>query len=78
MAQMERRQARIRRIRARNFRVDNPEADKIATSPDVHHHIGKSQNQHEHVGLFVQKHSGDPAVQVYFHSIGIRTYTYSL
>jgi hypothetical protein len=69
MAQIERRQARIRRIRARNFGVKEHEADKIATSPDVHHHIGKSQNHPEHVSLFVQKNSADPAVQVCFCSI---------
>jgi hypothetical protein len=62
MAQIERRQARIRRIRAKNFPDKKPDA--VANDPDVHHHIGKSQNNPEHIGFFVQKHSGDPAIKV--------------
>jgi hypothetical protein len=65
MAQIERRQARIRRIRAQNFPSKQPEKEMVAIDPDVHHCIGKSQNEPEHIGLFVQKHSGDPAVKVF-------------
>lgn len=65
MAQLERRQARIRRIRAKNFATVNIDAEALPSTPDVHHHIGKSQNNSEHIGLFVQKHLGDPAVKVF-------------
>ena len=29
-----------------------------------HHHIGKSENRHEHIGTFLRQHSGDPATKV--------------
>ena len=32
-------------------------------TPLEHHHIGLSQNQHEHIGTFLRKNSGDPAVK---------------
>ena len=64
MTQIERRQARVRRIRARNFKVNKPETENVPRDPDTHHHIGKSQNEPEHVSLFVQKYEGDPAVKV--------------
>lgn len=65
MAQIERRQARIRRIRARNFANGNPERETVAVIPEVHHSIGKSESQPQHIGLFASKNSGDPAVQVF-------------
>jgi hypothetical protein len=64
MTQIERRQARIRRIRAQNFASKKAEKETVAVAPHLHHCIGKSQNEPEHIGLFVQKHSGDPAVKV--------------
>jgi hypothetical protein len=64
MTQIERRQASVRRIRARNFKANKPETENVARDPDTHHHIGKSQNEPEHVSLFVQKYEGDPAVKV--------------
>lgn len=64
MAQIERRQARIRRIRARSFANGKSEKETIAINPEVHHNIGKSENQSEHIGLFATKNSGDPAVKV--------------
>lgn len=65
MAQIERRQARLRRIRARNYAEGNPEKEAVAISPEVHHSIGKSENHPEHIGSFVQKNLGDPAVKVF-------------
>jgi hypothetical protein len=65
MAQIERRQSRIRRIRERNRIADlaEDEPDLIST-PDVHHSIGKSQNNPRNVPLFLQRNAGDPAVKV--------------
>jgi hypothetical protein len=63
MARIERRQARIRRIRASNFASKETE-DKVAIDLDVHHAIGKSQNEPKHMGLFIQENFGDPAVKV--------------
>ena len=64
MTQIERCQAHIRRIRARNLASNKTETETVDRDPEVHHRIAKSQNQPEHLGQFVQKHSGDPAVKV--------------
>jgi hypothetical protein len=63
MARIERRQARIRRIRALNF-ASKKAKDKVTIDLDIHHAIGKSQNDPKHTGLFIQENSGDPAVKV--------------
>jgi hypothetical protein len=64
MAQTERRQARIRRIREQSGGKTTVSDEKVAINPDVHHSIGQSENLPEHVSLFVQKHQGDPAIKV--------------
>lgn len=67
MACIERRQTRIRRIRDRNFHVEDREAmADTATTPRSHYSIGKTENFPEHIGQFFQKNSDDPAVQVWF------------
>jgi hypothetical protein len=63
MAQIEHRQARIRRIRALNVASKKAE-DKVAIDLNAHYTIGKSQNDPKHMGLFIQENSGDPAVKV--------------
>lgn len=37
-----------------------------AVTLDAHHHIGKSQNEPEHIGTFLSKNAGDPAIKVKF------------
>ena len=64
MAKTERRQARIRRIREQNSGKTTVSDEKVAINPDVHHSIGQSENFSEHVGLFMQKYRGDPAIKV--------------
>jgi len=64
MARLERRQHRLRYLRERLEKPGATEDDETARRPDAHHVIGKSQNDSEHIGLFVQKHAGDPAVKV--------------
>jgi hypothetical protein len=64
MAKLERRQHRLRYLRERLEKPGATEADETAYTPDAHHLIGKSQNDSEHIGLFAQKHAGDPAVKV--------------
>jgi hypothetical protein len=64
MAQIERRQTRIRRIREQYRKAGKITHEEVPTLPDSHHVIGKSQNHPEHISLFLQKYSGDPAVQV--------------
>ena len=67
MAQIERRQSRIRRIRERNKTtdlVDDELEPELISAPDAHHVIGKSQNNPRNVPLFLQANAGDPAVKV--------------
>jgi hypothetical protein len=64
MTNIERRQTRIRRLKERLAKSDAAPDFDIAHTPDMHHHIGKSQNDPEHIGLFVHRHAGDPAVKV--------------
>lgn len=69
ITQIERRQQRLRRIRARNNTASDSgqDKDKAAITPDMHYHIGKSQNDAEHIGMFLSRNSGDPAVKVYYY-----------
>jgi len=60
MAQIERREARLRKIR-RLTRIQN---ETVPKTPQEHHHIGISQNQYKHIRTFLREHSGDPAVKV--------------
>ncbi|KIM74574.1 hypothetical protein PILCRDRAFT_14341 [Piloderma croceum F 1598] len=63
MACIERRQARIRRIRARSGAGSSTQCEQCANTPQEHHHIGLSQNQHQHIGTFLRTNAGDPAVK---------------
>lgn len=68
MTQIERRQARIHRIRKRleskgELGNSTVQAD-IATSPDARYHLGKTQNQPVQIMSFMYQNSGDPAVKV--------------
>jgi len=64
MTQIERRQTRIRRIKHK-LSLKNAQEEDVATVPDAHHHIGKSQNRHEHIGTFLRENKGDPAIKVH-------------
>lgn len=69
MTQIERRQARIRRICERlntNSKSKTTADPETAMSPEARYHIGKTQNEPEHLVHFVQKNTGDPAVKVNF------------
>jgi hypothetical protein len=61
LAQIERRQARIRRVHGKL-----PEAKPEVTphNPEEPYNIAKSQNNPVNVTQFVQKHAGDPATAV--------------
>jgi hypothetical protein len=63
MTQIERRQARIRRIKYKLSSTRAP-AEDVATDPDVHYHIGSSQSRYEHIGTFLRRTEGDPATKV--------------
>jgi len=61
---IERREARIHRIRDKQSPHGAVIEEEVATSPEAHFHVGKSQNHPEHIPLFLQRHLGDPAVRV--------------
>ena len=62
LASIERRQARIRRIRARRDALNL--ADPVPNQPEEHHVIGRSQNFPEDLTRFMQSNIGDPATNV--------------
>jgi hypothetical protein len=67
LAQIERRRARIRHIKKANclkHRKASNEQVQAAQCAESHHFIGKSRNFPQHVGMFVTKYSGDPALKV--------------
>jgi hypothetical protein len=63
LARIERRQARICRIHPQKLASQSSD-EECAARPEVHHTIGKTENFPEHLNFFIQKHSGDPAVEV--------------
>jgi len=63
LTRIERREARLRRIRIM-LSMDRGSDEKVASIPQEHHHIGVSQNQYEHIGTFLKRNSGDPAIKV--------------
>lgn len=65
MAQIERREARLRRLRAKTVpRVEGPVGRDIACTEGMHHHIGKSQNEYDNIGGLLAKNAGEPAFKV--------------
>jgi hypothetical protein len=71
MTQIERRQARIRRICKRLQNTGNFLTEDIARTAEGHHNIGKSQNFPENIYSFLQKNNGDPAIKVVFYAVMI-------
>ncbi|KZP06410.1 hypothetical protein FIBSPDRAFT_764436 [Athelia psychrophila] len=64
LTKIERRVTRLRRIRHRlGIKPSRLSDDDRATSSSAHHHIGKSESLHMHIGTFIREHTGDPAVQ---------------
>jgi len=66
MTQIERREARIRRIRVQNFGNDEAHSgtEKVSADPCVHYCIAKSERFFDHVGTFVRQYNDDPAIKV--------------
>jgi hypothetical protein len=60
---MERRESRLRRIRAK-LSANESQVEPVADTPQEHHHIGISQNQYEDIGIFLRTNAGDPAINV--------------
>jgi hypothetical protein len=62
LTRIERREARLRRIRAKFVKS---QSEPIEKTPQEHHHIGVSQKYYEHIGTFLTKNAGDPAIRVH-------------
>ena len=70
LTKIERRQARIRRIRQK-YNSDSGSSpatsEDVPIVPETHHSIGKTQNLPENIPVFLQNYSNDPAVKVSKH-----------
>lgn len=65
LAKIERREARLRRLRAKLSDGGQPQDEEtVAADPLKHHHIGRSQNNYHHIGTFLHNNAADPAVKV--------------
>jgi hypothetical protein len=64
LAQIERRQARIRRLSEQLAGNSKAGLEMIPHNPDEHYNVAKSQNHPVNITQFVQKHAGDPAIVV--------------
>jgi hypothetical protein len=64
LARIERREARLRRIRAKLSNAGQLQEETVAADPQKHHHIGRSQNNYHHIGTFLRNNAADPAVKV--------------
>jgi hypothetical protein len=64
IAQIERHQARLRRIRAYYRKAGKTSSEDVAISLEAHHVIELSQNFPEYIPVFLERHRGDPAIQV--------------
>jgi hypothetical protein len=66
MTRLERRQSRLRHIREKLGTQKTVMDDEVASTgtPDLHHYIGKSQNTPLHIGTYLQRYAGDPAIKV--------------
>lgn len=61
ITQIERRQARIRKIK-RGRSIAHQE--NVPTAADIHHQIGRSQREFHDIGVFLRDRTGDPALSV--------------
>lgn len=66
LTQIERRQARLRRIKQRRQKATPQAAHDDSTSdPHLHHHIGQSEKIYDEIGHYLRSHAGDPAMKVF-------------
>ncbi|KAH7917303.1 hypothetical protein BV22DRAFT_1135525 [Leucogyrophana mollusca] len=63
ITRIERREARIQRIRDKRLSRVVVVEEAVARTPEAHFHVAKSQNYPENICLFLRKHTGDPAIK---------------
>lgn len=66
LARIERREARVRRIRQRLYGKTKrtKQDDEGMPGPEIHHHMGKTENDWLEMGSFLRDNNGDPAIKV--------------
>jgi sRNA-binding protein len=66
LAQIERRQSRLLRIRKKTGGIRNAATPSDSGSKDLrtHFHIGVSENEPQPIGQFLRMYAGDPAIKV--------------
>jgi hypothetical protein len=64
LADIERRQTRIRRAREQFIRSSKSPPEVVVSNLEAPYNMGKSQNQPVNIEQFQQMHEGDPAVKV--------------
>ncbi|KZP13244.1 hypothetical protein FIBSPDRAFT_662191, partial [Athelia psychrophila] len=63
MTAIERREARVRRIRQYVYKGQSQDAESLAFNPELHHQMGKTENQWIDMGEFLRRNTGDPAIK---------------
>ena len=63
LARIEHSQACIHQMCPQNS-ASQPGDEECAVRPEAHHTIGKTENLPEHLSLFIQRHSDNPAIEV--------------
>jgi hypothetical protein len=66
LTQIDRRQARIRRLREELVRANKLPQEALASDPEAPYNIGKSQNHSVDLTQFLQANTDDPATKVLF------------
>ncbi|RDB23027.1 hypothetical protein Hypma_009855 [Hypsizygus marmoreus] len=85
LAQIERRQARLRYLKTKSISVQEAEnqaegrldgseqlildAENAVDQPALHHQIGATENLPCHIGTFLHENSGDPATRDFLHTL---------
>lgn len=64
ISSIEQREARIHHIHDNQSPYGAVINEEVASSPEAHFHIGKSQNNPVNIPLYLQMHLGDPATKV--------------
>lgn len=65
LTQIERRQARLRRIKQHQQRqASRSEVNETVFDPKLHHHIGQSEKIYDDFGQYLRNHAKDPAIKV--------------
>lgn len=64
MTAIEHRKARICRIRQHLFKGKNQDTEGLVSNPELHHQMGKSENEWIEMGEFLRRNNGDPVIKV--------------